>query len=227
MWSNYTYYNFTTEARIPDDMPATYVGGFYPSEDGKSIRILWKELPLYQFNGPNPMYKVYAKNGTDTILLTKTTDILVDYILEGTNQVNDIEFSVFASNDVGDSKMASVIRVPSKRSQYPRDLYRGGKALNDTHGHNYLSWSEPDENDIIGYTICWYQIIFHHITEEYKIEFKFNFEHVDKTVHHWEKSILNKDAVVSIAIATNTLTTTSGLTFVVEDYDEYDQMIGK
>lgn len=213
MWSNYVTYNFTTRSRIPDDPPATCVGCFFLSKN-KTIELVWKELPLSRFNGPNPRYNVYVKNGSDDIFLWKTTnEIAIDRSNIVKNNLNDMEFRIYTSNDVGESNNYSVIRVPKKLARNPRNVKRSLEYMNETHSVHHAVWNNPDDmKDIVSYTVCWYSF---RLLPNF--EATFSFEHVDKSVNNWKMVELYYPTITVIGIVSNTLTTSSTIEWATEE----------
>lgn len=198
MWSNFSYHNFKTAARTPDDPPKTDIGSFSIT-DGDHVYIFWKELPAPKHNGENIRYNISLRSNPIT-KPDKLTHTSARY--EKLIRSSDLEFAIFSENNMGRSSLASHVLVPRNRLPPPTRIKKM------IIGKNYsLSWSPPNYimNDITSYTVFW---CVSKNESPNQCEGSLDFERVDASMLKLTKF---SNETLNFAVSANSRNSTSGM----------------
>lgn len=202
MWSNYSYHNFQTASRIPDDPPRTDIGGFSFNYFGR-LFIFWKQLARAYHNGNNMQYYVsepsYRWSNT-------TADTMIKFGQEDFAN-NDLEFTIYSENSEGRSSMYSSVRVPraSKRCQPPTNI----KKIKTNQVYN-LSWKPPTSGpEITSYTVFWCPS---KTESPNQCEGSIDFARVDSNTFEYT---VNSSEMLNFAVSANSRDSSSGMTWAM------------
>lgn len=206
MWSNFSYHNFKTAARTPDDPPLTDIGGF-SINDNDHVFIFWKELQPSKHNGENMRYNI-SLSDYPMIKPHKLTHTSAKYERLSHRFNSDLDFMIYSENSVGRSSYASHVRVPVKRLHPP---IRIKKMII---GKNYsLSWSPSlhpsTESEIISYTVFWC-VSKNELPNQ--CEGSLDFERVDSNVLNFTRF---SNETLNFAVSANSRNSSSGMNWAL------------
>lgn len=159
MWSKATNISFWSGSRIPDHPPLTPPGSF-SVDDNDNVYVYWKELEEHNQNGAEFTYQVKCTSHPKYDTPSVTTNFKKKYNAMAANVHETLHFTVRSSNEMGPSKNASHIVVPSKanRCNPPREIR---SILHNKDGPNRkyaFSWHTPAKDsihNITSYTVFW------------------------------------------------------------------------
>lgn len=203
MWSNYTFYNFQTSKRIPDNPPMTDIGAFSFTASGH-IFIYWKALQESEYNGNNMHYDVIEVHNT-TIkpkLVEKTLAKFEQF--DANTMTKSLNFRIYSENDVGKSNFASSIQVPAVRDRCEPPTNIKKIRVNST-TYN-LSWVAPFHGPkVTSYTVFWCES-----ANESPSHCKnsIDFKRVDRNTFEFQ---LKTNNTMNFAISANSNSSSSGM----------------
>lgn len=207
LWSNFSYYNFLTASRIPDDPPLTDIGGFNINDYGY-VFLFWKELPKEKHNGKDMRYNVTEINHLSTKPNGVTHTMAKFEMFHAINLDKDLEFSIHSQNSEGKSKLASHVRVP-KASERCKDPTHIKKIKTNNQLYN-LTWRAPTEGpEITSYTVFWCESK-NELANQ--CEGSIDFQRVDRNVFNYT---LASNNTLNFAVSANSRNSTSGMKWVL------------
>lgn len=202
MWSSFANHTFQTKARTPDNPPAADIGSFSVNDHGH-IFVYWRELPISRSNGPNMHYEISLQNNR-SLAANKVISTMAKYENLDGKYNGPLEFSIYSVNDVGSSKAACSLRIPTPalRLAPPQNIKKF------LHNQVYnLTWLSPrEETAVTSYTVFWCNS-----TDEQsgQCTSSIDFERVDRNTHNFIRSF--NGTTLNFAVSANSPTSSSGM----------------
>lgn len=218
LWSNFSNTAITTGSRIPDNPPATDIGGF-SINDYNHVYLYFKALEDWEYNGNNLQYcfveleRDALKYCTPQINTTEPTTTVGAPVyavkFENVNATDDLTFAIRSNNTEGKSKLASYLRVPPARERCPMPT-QIKKIKSDVQTYDF-SWQPPANAttlscpEITSYTVFWCKS---KNDSPNSCDGYISFERVSRDVFHFERKSM---VSLNFAVSANSHNSSSGM----------------